>query len=218
MVAVKIYGMPASTNCMGPVLLAMHSGAGGMEFCNLMEGAHMKPEFLKMNPFHKVPTMEDGDFRIGESCSILRYLALKYKPEFYPASDPEVCGMIDFAMDSFVNEVYKDYAKTVYVQMGFAQPNDDQTTLNDNFVKATELWMGHFVKPGEFVCGKDLSIADFKVAPFLYSITLPQIKKFGIKQIDAVESYVDKFMSAVPEAKMLSDAGGYSVAEFIASR
>merc|ERR1712039_793841 len=85
----KVFGVPASMNVVGPVVLAMESKGGAFDFCNIMEGAHKSDEFTKMNPFQQVPILKDGDLEIGESNAILRYLAMKYKPEVYPtATDP----------------------------------------------------------------------------------------------------------------------------------
>jgi len=48
---------------------------------------HMKPEFLELNPFHHIPVIEDGDFRLIESLAILDYLELKYpQPELVPSA------------------------------------------------------------------------------------------------------------------------------------
>lgn len=41
---------------------------------NLAAGEHLKPEFLQKNPFHTVPTLEDGDFVIWDSHAINAYL------------------------------------------------------------------------------------------------------------------------------------------------
>ncbi len=43
------------------------------------------PEYLKLNPNAKVPTLIDGDLAIWESNTILRYLATKAGSPLYPA-------------------------------------------------------------------------------------------------------------------------------------
>ncbi|WP_009631253.1 glutathione S-transferase family protein [Synechocystis sp. PCC 7509] len=45
---------------------------------NLGTGKQFEPEFLTMNPFHHVPVIVDGDFRVFESIAILEYLELCY--------------------------------------------------------------------------------------------------------------------------------------------
>ena len=55
------------------------------QFVNMMEGEHMSPEFLEINPNHQVPTLVDGELKIHESNAILRYLCEKYElTNWYP--------------------------------------------------------------------------------------------------------------------------------------
>jgi len=43
-------------------------------------GKNNEPAYLAMNPNGRVPTLVDGDFVLWESNSIMRYLALAYRP------------------------------------------------------------------------------------------------------------------------------------------
>ena len=239
---VKIHGMPVSQTCVGPILLAMEAGVGGLAMCNLMESENMKPEFLAMNPYHQVPTLEDGAVKIGESVAILRYLAMKYKPELYPVSNPAVTAMIDFAMDAFSNSVYQvrrqpkptalgasimmlctarcwqAHKKSPYVVLGFASPPEDQAAANKAYVDAAEMWCKHFLK-GKFVCGDKVSIADYKAIPFFYAAIQPACKiKIGLEMPAAVIKYCEDFKAAVSAASFMDSAGGYSIAEFLKTK
>jgi len=49
-----------------------------LKFVDLMKGAHKAPEFLKLNPMGKLPTLTDGDAVITESAAIDLYLADRY--------------------------------------------------------------------------------------------------------------------------------------------
>jgi len=48
---------------------------------DMQAGEHRQPPLTEINPFGKVPAIEDGDFKLWESGAILLYLDAKYGPE-----------------------------------------------------------------------------------------------------------------------------------------
>jgi GST-like protein len=48
---------------------------------NLAENEQLRPEFLRLNPNHKIPVIEDGDQVVWESGAILLHLGEKYDEE-----------------------------------------------------------------------------------------------------------------------------------------
>ncbi|CAE7747074.1 GstD1, partial [Symbiodinium pilosum] len=112
---------------MSPVLFALDTGVGVFEFCDLMAGAHLKPAFLEKNPFHTIPTYEGKDgYMLGESNAILRYMAAKYRPEYYPDGDAKMRARIDWAMDSMGTSVYQKWNQRTYPVLGFGSHPADQ--------------------------------------------------------------------------------------------
>lgn len=87
----------------GPCRLVMMVGKMvGVEFdlkhLDLMKKEHLTPEFLKLNPFHKIPTFVETDgFSLGESRAIATYLVQSRQPdsELYPAKDLKKRAQID---------------------------------------------------------------------------------------------------------------------------
>ena len=57
------------------------------------------PAYKALNPNSKVPTIEDGDFVLWESNSIMRYLCTKYGGEALYPSDPATRADIDRWLD-----------------------------------------------------------------------------------------------------------------------
>ena len=52
-----------------------------------LNGDQFEPDFLELNPFHHIPVLLDGEFRIFESLAILDYLEAKYpNPSFMPVT------------------------------------------------------------------------------------------------------------------------------------
>jgi glutathione S-transferase len=75
----RIWGRRNSVNvqkvlwCLRELDLAYERIDAGMAF-----GRNQEPDYLAMNPNARVPTLQDGDFVLWESNSIMRYLVLAY--------------------------------------------------------------------------------------------------------------------------------------------
>jgi len=52
---------------------------------NLREGEQKRPEYLAINPFGKVPAIDDDGFYLFESNAIMKYLCRKQGSELYPS-------------------------------------------------------------------------------------------------------------------------------------
>lgn len=84
---VRLLGRPNSINVQKVMWLAAEIGLD-VERLDIggAFGGNDTPEYLAKNPTGKIPTMEDGDFILWESNSIVRYLAEKYgSSPWYPA-------------------------------------------------------------------------------------------------------------------------------------
>jgi len=58
------------------------------------KGENKSPEYLKLNPRGKVPTLKDGDFVVYESLAIMAYLDRKYGEPPLFGKTPEQTGLI----------------------------------------------------------------------------------------------------------------------------
>ena len=45
--SMKIYGLPFSSNVLGPLMLAEEVGVGRLEYLDLMKGEHKQPKYLR---------------------------------------------------------------------------------------------------------------------------------------------------------------------------
>jgi glutathione S-transferase len=77
----NIYGSPRSSS--GRCFWCLEEVGEKYDYkpLNFKEKEHKSPEYLKINPNGKAPTLTDGDFVIWESIAINFYLAETYKPE-----------------------------------------------------------------------------------------------------------------------------------------
>lgn len=85
-----------------------------LKHINLSAGEQYSPEFLKINPQHKVPVLVDGDFVLTEGRAILCYLVNKNKPgsTLYP-NDPQKRARIDQRLYYDASVVYDSLAQIV---------------------------------------------------------------------------------------------------------
>ncbi|XP_050024353.2 glutathione S-transferase 2-like [Dermacentor andersoni] len=84
-----LYSVPASTSCIFVRSLARHIGFDlTVKHLDFTKNEHLAEDYLKLNPFHKVPTLDDGGFVVYESTAIAYYMLRKHAPEcdLYPRS------------------------------------------------------------------------------------------------------------------------------------
>jgi glutathione S-transferase len=127
---------------------------------DLRSGEHLKPEFLKINPAHTVPTIVDGDLSLWESRAILQYLANKYAPNssIYP-SDPKKRSIVDRTLN--FDLTYFGSIRDVLIMPLFrgTEPTEQQTTNFKNNLKLLDTLIGD----SKYVAGNELTIADISV-------------------------------------------------------
>src|SRR5262245_33782308 len=89
-IMLKIWGRVNSVNVQKVMWAVAELGIpherinAGMQF-----GVVTTPEYRKMNPNGRVPTIEDGGFVLWESNTIVRYLYAKYGPQRTPESQAD---------------------------------------------------------------------------------------------------------------------------------
>jgi len=201
---VKVRGMPISGNVIPSVLLCHKIGCGDMEMMNIMEGAHMTPEMLKINPWHQMPNMSDGDVHLGESGAVIRYIANKYAPDTYGGTDLACKATIDWALEWVNSNFNKSFSAIWYPTSGFGTPPDDQAAANAKAVENLELFAKHFLcGPGKFVGGATTpTIADYVCATRFHMCGHAACKKVtGFELPPKIKIYVLDFLTALGPIK-----------------
>ncbi|MDF2698298.1 MAG: glutathione S-transferase domain protein, partial [Labilithrix sp.] len=138
---------------------------------DLMTGEHMKEPFLKLNPSHMVPVLEDGDFVLTESSAILKYIAEKFDKAAYP-KDLKKRARVNERMDWINANFYREWAyHLVYPQIfpnHVRKPDVAHTATITWGKEKTEHWLEildkNIIGSHKYICGDEITIADYFAA------------------------------------------------------
>ncbi|KAL1502344.1 hypothetical protein ABEB36_007498 [Hypothenemus hampei] len=135
---------------------------------NLMAGEHMTPNYLKKNPLHTVPTLEDGDFCIFDSHAINAYLVGKYgkNDSLYP-KDLQKRAIVDQRLHFDTGILFPRLGAVVRALFSSAS----KTIEKD---KADQITQGYqsletLLEGKNYVAGNELTIADFSIVSSISS-------------------------------------------------
>lgn len=164
---IQIYG-PTASRAARALWIAHELGIPfehvGMEMKDLKT-----PEYLKVNPNGKVPTMVDGDFKLFESMAINLYLAKRFnKDGFWPASPEDQARCYQWSFWG-MTEIEKPLL-TILIDMFMTAPDkrkpeavaDAQKTLPKPFAVLNAALEGR-----EYLLGSTFTVADLNLASIL---------------------------------------------------
>jgi glutathione S-transferase len=165
----KLYYHPVSTTCRPILQFAAENGITfDLQLVDLFKGEHLQGPYCAVNPSRCVPMLEDGDFRLAESSAILKYLADTVHSPHYPA-DLRQRARVNERMDWFNTGLYRDLGYgIIYPQVlpHLKLPNEGaQRAVMAASRERAKSWLTildtHILGGNDFVCGKDITLADF---------------------------------------------------------
>ncbi|MFT6267130.1 MAG: glutathione S-transferase [Oleiphilaceae bacterium] len=166
----------------------------------LANGEQRSEEFLKLNPFHHVPVLEEDGLVIRDSNAIITYLAKKYAKEWYP--DDAVSSAKIHEWLAIATKELSDGPASARLVNVFGAGLDHQATIN----KSHELFtiMNEHLSTNEWFALDRISVAD--IALYTYTAHAPEgdvsLKdyphiKVWIAKIEALKGFVNMQNSAV---------------------
>ncbi len=138
-----------------------------MKTISFSSGELEKPEFLAINPRHKVPVIVDDGFALYESNAIVEYLEEKYSSgeRLFPADTQQRALVRRIIQEA---DLYLNPSMRLMIEEIFFKPQDQWDIAKiDRGAKAftDELVMWEQAGMGLFMVGDALSAADFAVYP-----------------------------------------------------
>ena len=115
---ITIHGRASSINVQAVMWCAAEIGLEGER---LDVGGQFKgndtPEFLSMNPMGRVPVLQDGEFSLFESQTIMRYLATRYEAGSLWPAQPEERAVVDQWMEWGKTTVSINFIAKIFWQL-----------------------------------------------------------------------------------------------------
>ncbi|XP_068157672.1 glutathione S-transferase D5-like [Drosophila tropicalis] len=159
---------------------------------NVQRGDQLKPEFVRINPQHTVPTLVDNGFALWEARAILTYLVEKYAKtdSLYP-KDPKQRALVNQRLYfdiGTLNQSFMDY----YYPIFHSKPADPEAFKK---VESAFGFLDIFLEGQEFVAGKQLTLADISI---LATVSTFDIFKFDIKKYPNVDRWYTNTKKVTP--------------------
>nr|AST11617.1 glutathione S-transferase d1 [Bemisia tabaci] len=178
---------------------------------DLAKQEQMQPSFLKMNPQHTVPTMDDNGFYLYESRAIITYLANKYgknKNYLYP-KDPERRAVIDQRLYFDMGTLFQRFLDYWMPYMFAGAPLDEAK------LKKLEEAFGFFddmLKGSVYAAGDRITVADAALAA-----SVSTIEAVGVIDVDNypnVSRWYRNVQNALPDYENTNQKGALAFNEF----
>jgi glutathione S-transferase len=140
------------------------------ELVAVAQGGSHTPDYVKMNPLEKIPTLDDGGFYLPESSAIMEYLEDTHTtPSLRPTDAKERAKM------RVVFNIADQYLLTPLFEL-FEQTNPatrNAKIVDEAMTELTKALNGleHFISGGKYAIGGSASLADCALVPSLFFVT-----------------------------------------------
>lgn len=188
------YYLPGSAPCRSVIMTAKALGLTlNKKTLNLMAGEQMKPEFLKLNPQHTIPTLVDGDFSIWESRAIMTYLADKYgkTDSLYPKC-PKERAVVNQRLYFDMGTLYQSFAEYYYPQIFAKAPADPEKFKK---IETAFDFLNTFLEGHAYVAGDNLTLADLAI---LSTVSTFEVAGFDFSKYSNVAKWYANAKNVAP--------------------
>jgi glutathione S-transferase len=157
-----------------------------------LDGDRLEPEFVAMNPFHRIPVLVDGDVTLVESLAILDYLETKYPaPAMLPkdAKDLAVVRMVELVA---VNELIPAMYPLNREKMGGGTPEPQEIAKAKEKVNTVLTFFEGLLDDRPFFGSNDLTLAECvagTVVPWMSWVGVP------LDGYPKIQAWCDRLMS-----------------------
>ncbi len=133
-------------------------------------GGNDQPDYLAKNPTGRIPTLEDGDFVLWESNSIVRYVAGKYGAAPWQPADDATRHHASQWMDWYIASLHAPMTVIFWQLIRTAPEDRDTAAVAKATQQAADFWRvvdGHLAER-PYLTGNDVCIGDIPLGCAAY--------------------------------------------------
>jgi len=209
--AIDLYLMSLSPPCRAVQMVLKHLGINAnVKNLNLQNGEHLTPEFVKLNPAHTVPTIDDNGFVLWESRAIIQYLCNKYAPDsdLYP-KEPKSRAQVDRMLNFDIGSFFPSIRDAIFVKFfRNAEPTEEAVEKLKTNLKLLDTFIGD----NGYVAGKHVTIADISI---LSGATAFTIANYDLIDYPNVKEWYERIQIELPYFAELNEKAKKDFAAFI---
>ncbi|PMD41334.1 putative glutathione S-transferase [Hyaloscypha variabilis F] len=172
----KVHGTKGST-CTQRVLTALHEKGVPYELIiiDFKVAEHKSEKYMKLQPFGKIPVLDDDGFILFESRAIARYIAKKYAGQgtpLLPAEDDlkayglfeQACSLEQFYFDPAASQIA--FEKVFKGLKGLGGPDEAQLAKLAAALDTTLAVYEGLLQKHKYLVGDELTLADLFHIPY----------------------------------------------------
>jgi len=124
------------------------------------------PEYLALNPNGMVPVIQDGDFVLWESNSIIRYLVARYGGEWLYPAEPQRRARIDQWIDWQATDLNRSWSYVFPALVRKSPAHQDPAQIaagSASWSKNMQILDRQLASTGAYVAGAEFTLADIPI-------------------------------------------------------
>lgn len=200
---INFYQVISSAPCRAVALAAAAVGVEmNFKHVDVMKGDQLKPEYVKMNPQHTVPTIDDNGFYLWESRAIMVYLVEQYSNDdtLYP-KDPKQRAIVNQRLYFDACTFYPAFSDYFYPMIfAKAMVYGEKNEKIDEALSLLEL----FLKGEKYVAGKNMTIADLSV---VVTVSLLEVLEYELSEYKNISRWYSMMKLYAPKYDEYNDVG-----------
>lgn len=146
------------------------------------------PEYFALNPNRLVPTIQDGDFTLWESSTIIRYLTKTYGLGKLMPADEREATLADQWMEWAGSTIYPDIIASIFIGLWRTPASQRNTAAVETSIKRVgeklAILDGHLANR-PYILGDKLTVADIPAGGIMYRYYTMPIVRAKLPNVEA---------------------------------